>query len=208
MNMSGNATEAINYHNQILKMIEVYNFLSMPVVASSIFGNVIIIVVFAREKVTTTGILFGILAVADMLATFIGPLLKIIAGFSITARAYLGGSFVVSTYLEFIGETITALSTWTLVTITTERFLSIAMPFNVKQLVTVPRVILAETATCISVVVIQYMRHFLAVEFVKRQGMWGPAHRSDTWLKFDFISDWVCFTVIPYIFIITASLTI
>ncbi|KAH3884011.1 hypothetical protein DPMN_007981 [Dreissena polymorpha] len=66
MIMSGNATEAISYGNKILKMIQVLNLLSMPVVASSIFGNVLIIIVVAREKIATTSLLFGILAVVDL----------------------------------------------------------------------------------------------------------------------------------------------
>ncbi|KAH3719764.1 hypothetical protein DPMN_062636 [Dreissena polymorpha] len=71
MNISENATEASTYENQIHKMFDVFNFLSMPIVASSIFGNVLIIIVVSRDKIITTSILFGILAGEDLSATVV-----------------------------------------------------------------------------------------------------------------------------------------
>lgn len=58
MNISENDKETISYENQINTMEDVFLFLSIPVVASSIFDNVLIIIVVARDKTITTNIVF------------------------------------------------------------------------------------------------------------------------------------------------------
>ncbi|KAH3797168.1 hypothetical protein DPMN_150743 [Dreissena polymorpha] len=192
MNISGNTTEDISYENLIHKIYEVFNYLLMPIAASSIIGNVLIIIVVAKDKVTTTNILFGILACVDLLATFIGPVL-LIADLNAAMKTFLAASLFRITLREFLGQTIAGLSTWTLVIITLERLLSITIPFNVKQVVTVPRVILAEFATAIAVAVVQYLRHFLAVESLMFEGQWSMNPRSREWAEFFVISDWIFF---------------
>ncbi|KAH3797454.1 hypothetical protein DPMN_151035 [Dreissena polymorpha] len=204
MNISGNTTENISYENLINKIYEVFNYLLIPIATSSIIGNVLIIIVVAWDKVTTTNILFGILACVDLLSTFLGPVL-LIAELNAAAFKYLRSSLFLPIFVEFLGQTIAGLSIWTLVIITIERLLSITIPFNVKQVVTVPRVILAEFATAIAVVVVQYIRHFLAVESRMFQGRWFMYPRSREWAEFFVISDWILFTGIPFIVIITAS---
>ncbi|KAH3751167.1 hypothetical protein DPMN_185716 [Dreissena polymorpha] len=171
MNISGNDTEAILYPDQILLIFKVFLFLYIPIIASSIFGNVLIIIVVARDKVTTTGILFGILAGEDLLATCFGPVLAL-ASFIPGWYEFYTAHPLAMLINEFAIDTSAALSTWTLVVITTERLLSITMPFNVKQLMTVRRVILAEIWTSIAVAVVQYLRLFHASDFEKYQGFW------------------------------------
>ncbi|KAH3776207.1 hypothetical protein DPMN_177626 [Dreissena polymorpha] len=153
----------ISYENLINKLYEVFTYLLMPIAASSIIGNVLIIIVVAKDKVTTTNILFEILVCVDLLPTFIGPWL-LIADLNNAVTKFLRASSFRLLLHEFLGQTIVGLSMWTLVFITIERLLSITIPFNVKQVVTVPRVILAEFATAIAFVVVKYLRHFLAVE--------------------------------------------
>ena len=199
--------EDISFENQIQKIIEVFTFLQMPIAASSIFGNMLIIIVVASNKVTTTSIVFGILAGEDLLVTCMGPVMNIIILFSSTAQHYLNS--VVAIHLnEFFGQTTAALSTWTLVVITTERFLSITIPFNVKHMITVKKVIFAEIAISIAVVAVQYLRLFLANRVVKIENRIFLLSTSPTWLLFYQVSDSVCFTLIPFMVIIIASLVI
>ena len=187
MNTSGNATEDISFATQMQTMRKVFIYLAMPMVASSIFGNVLIILVVARDKVTTTSILFRILAGEDLLATCVTPLMNILSFFSSTVTNYIE-SVVILQYNSFVYDTAKAMSTWTLVVITTERFLSITMPFNVKQMMTVKRVILAEFATSFAVVVVNYLRNFIANTFETIQNRVYRVSTSHTWLLFDYIS--------------------
>ncbi|KAH3817579.1 hypothetical protein DPMN_119118 [Dreissena polymorpha] len=80
------------------------------------------------------------------------------------------------------------------------------MPFKVQHVLTVPRVILALAATSIAVVVVNYLRVFVAV----RNESWNLVPKSDTWKKFFTTSHWVSFSfpAITFIYVITGSLII
>jgi hypothetical protein len=205
MNGSVNASLSMGYGKQIATLVDVIVYLYMPLVASSIFGNVLILVVVVKNKLTTTSVLFGILAGIDLFSTLIAPGWRIMARFSSNVARFTAKEALT---LEVLFQASNGVSTWTLVIITMERLLSITIPLKVKLLLTMRLVVLLEIVVSALVIVIQIIRHFFAVELINRDNTKYLSPRSMAWDRFFVISDWTCFLGIPFIFIITASLVI
>jgi len=137
----------------------------IPLILSSLFGNVVIVIIMMnrKERGSSTGVLFSALAVCDIIVTFIGPLkFAILDTTKIDLRSNLA-YFESSQVLFLIFQTA---SSWLLVGITFERFMVTVYPLVSKTLLTARFAIIEVIAIYAVVIAIQVGRLYGYISFV------------------------------------------
>jgi len=137
----------------------------IPLSLSSLFGNVVIVIIMMdrKERGSSTGVLFSALAVCDIIVTFIGPLkFAILDTAKIDLRSNLA-YYESSQVLFLIFQTA---SSWLLVGITFERFMVTMYPLASKTLLTARFAIIEVIAIYVVVIAVQVGRLYGYIHFV------------------------------------------
>jgi len=136
----------------------------IPLVLSSLFGNVVIVIIMMdrKERGSSTGVLFSALAVCDIIVTIIGPLGFVILD-TIKTNIVNLAFFQVAEMLFQIFQTA---SSWLLVGITFERFMVTVYPLASKTLMTARFAIAEVIAIYVVVIAVQVGRVYGYIVFV------------------------------------------
>jgi len=137
----------------------------IPLILSSLFGNVVIVIIMMdrKERGSSTGVLFSALAVCDIIVTIIGPLKYAVLD---TVKAEIVNNlafFEANQLLFLIFQTASA---WLLVGITFERFMVTMYPLASKTLLTARFAIIEVIVIYLVVIAIQVGRLYGYIVFV------------------------------------------
>jgi len=137
----------------------------IPLSLSSLFGNVVIVIIMMdrKERGSSTGVLFSALAVCDTIFTIIGPLKYAVLD---TIKAKLVSNLKFFEVNEILFQIFQTASSWLLVGITFERFMVTMYPLASKTLLTARFAIAEVIAILVVVTAVQVGRVYGYIEFV------------------------------------------
>ncbi|KAF5398017.1 7 transmembrane receptor [Paragonimus heterotremus] len=206
-----NVTNTLGYPQEINVISKVFSALQTTLFLFGLVGNVLTVVVLRtiHLRQSSTAVYLTALAIVDILYLISSLLINVVNSAVLFPRDLRNYSAWTCYMVSYVNYTLTYLSVWLIVAVTTDRAIWVAYPFRARHICTRRNAVI--TIVLITLVLLTVDAHFF----------WTLQYRSDDRNTNQFRCTWAAFTidavpymdlllacVLPFLFMLVANLVI